>query len=209
MQLTLRNERDLWDYLVHHYHYLGQPRLVGEHLRYLAFLKGQVVACLGWASAAFKVQPRDRFIGWDIATRRKNLCFVANNVRFLILPWVHIPHLASKVLALSLRRLSRDWQTLYAHPLYLAETFVDRSRFRGPVIRPPTGSMWARRRAAANGATATLIMASPKPSTSIPCIGTSGGSFSMTRDEALAILDLDREQAVGDHSSPRRKGREV
>lgn len=131
LQLTLRGEGDLWDYLVHHYHYLGRPKLVGEHLRYLAFLRGQVVACLGWASAAFKVQPRDRFIGWDIPTRRKNLCLVANNVRFLILPWVHIPHLASKVLSLSLRRLSRDWQSFYAHPLYLAETFVDRSRFPG------------------------------------------------------------------------------
>jgi hypothetical protein len=117
--------------LVHHDHYLGHPRLVGEHIRYLAYLQGQVVACLGWASAAFKVHPRDQFIGWDTTTRRRKLCFVANNVRFLILPWVRIPHLASKVLALNLRQLSQDWQTLYGHPLYLAETFVDRSRFSG------------------------------------------------------------------------------
>jgi len=124
-------DRSLWDYLVHHHHYLGRPRIVGEHLRYLAFLQGQVVACLGWASAAFKVSARDQFIGWDPEIRRKNLSGIVNNVRFLILPWIRIPHLASKVLALNLRRLSGDWQTAYGHPLYLAETFVDRSRFPG------------------------------------------------------------------------------
>jgi len=131
LQLVTPSESYLWDYLVHHYHYLGRPSLVGEHLRYLTFLNGQVVACLGWASAAFKVEDRDRFIGWNIPTRHKHLCFIANNVRFLILPWVHIKHLASKVLALNLGRLSRDWQTIYGHALYLAETFVDLSRFQG------------------------------------------------------------------------------
>jgi len=131
LRLVNPSESYLWDYLVHHYHYLGRPSLVGEHLRYLAFLNGQVVACMGWASAAFKVEDRDRFIGWDVPTRHKHLCFIANNVRFLILPWVHIKHLASKVLALNLRRLSDDWQTIYGHSLYLAETFVDLSRFQG------------------------------------------------------------------------------
>ena len=124
MQLVGPPERSLWDYLVHHHHYLGRPRIVGEHLRYLAFLQGQVVACLGWASAAFKVSDRDRFIDWDPETRRKNLSGVANNVGFLILPWIRIPHLVSKFLALNLRRLSGDRQRAYGHPLYLAETFV-------------------------------------------------------------------------------------
>jgi len=131
LKLVTSRESYLWNYLVHHYHYLGCPRLVGEHLRYLAFLKGQVVACLGWASAAFKVKDRDWFIGWEAQTRRKNLLFIANNVRFLILPWIRVPHLASKVLALNLRRLSQDWQANYGHPIYLAETFVDESRFKG------------------------------------------------------------------------------
>lgn len=135
LRLVSSSERYLWDYLVHHYHYLGRPRLVGEHLRYLAFLNTQVVACLGWASAAFKVEERDRFIGWDAPTRHKHLCFIANNVRFLILPWIHIKHLASKVLALNLKRLSNDWQTTYGHTLYLAETFVDLSRFEGTCYR--------------------------------------------------------------------------
>ena len=131
LRLVTPSESYLWDYVVHHYHYLGRPQLVGEHVRYLAFLNGQVVACLGWASAAFKVEGRDRFIGWDGSARCQHLCRVANNVRFLILPWIRIPHLASTVLALNLRRLSRDWQAIYGHPLYLAETFVDQSRFPG------------------------------------------------------------------------------
>jgi hypothetical protein len=135
LHVVTPSESYLWNYLVHQYHYLGQPKLVGEHLRYLAFLNGQVVACLGWASAAFKVEDRDQFIGWDIPTRHQRLCFIANNVRFLILPWIHIKHLASKVLAFNLRRLSNDWQRTYAHPLYLAETFVDVSRFQGTCYR--------------------------------------------------------------------------
>ncbi len=135
LHLVTPSKSYLWDYLVYHYHYLGRPCFVGEHLRYLAFLNGQVVACLGWASASFKVKDRDRFIGWEPPTRRKHLLYIANNVRFLILPWIRVPHLASKVLALNLRRLSQDWQATYGHPLYLAETFVDESRFRGTCYR--------------------------------------------------------------------------
>lgn len=128
-------ESYLWDYLLHHYHYLGRPTLVGEHVRHIAYLCGHVVACLGWASAAFKVSSRDRFIGWTAPVRHKRLLFIANNVRFLIPGWVRVPHLASKVLALSVRRISRDWQAAYGHPLYLAETFVDEDRFRGTSYR--------------------------------------------------------------------------
>lgn len=121
----------LWDYLIYHYHYLRLPKLVGEHLRYLVFIDGQVAACLAWASAAWKVKARDQFIGWDEPTKRKNLHLIANNTRFLILPWVKVKYLASKVLSLSLRRLSADWEKTYAHPIYLAETFVDMAHFNG------------------------------------------------------------------------------
>jgi hypothetical protein len=131
LQPLSSGEDYLWGYLLHHHHYLGVPRLVGEHLKYLAWLDGQVVACLAWASAAFKVKSRDDFIGWSAAIRRQRLHLVANNARFLILPWVRIKHLASKVLALNVRRLSADWQTAYHHPIHLAETFVDISRFEG------------------------------------------------------------------------------
>jgi hypothetical protein len=133
--LTIRlvNSQDayLWDYLVHHYHYLGLPKLVGEHLRYLAFVNGRVVACLAWASAAWKVRSRDQYIGWDEPTKRKNLYLIANNTRFVILPWISVKYLASKVLSLSVKRLKTDWQKAYGHPVYLAETFVDNGRFKG------------------------------------------------------------------------------
>lgn len=125
----------LWDYLVHHYHYLGLPKLVGEHLRYLVRINGQVVACLSWASAAWKVKARDQFVGWDEGVKGRNLHLIANNTRFLIPDWVRVKHLASKVLALSLRQLSSDWQRIYGHPIYLAETFVDISRFSGTCYR--------------------------------------------------------------------------
>ncbi len=125
----------LWDQLVHRHHYLGRPLIVGSYLKYLAYLDGRVVACLGWGSAAWKATARDAFIGWDEATRKRNLHHVVDNVRFLILPWVRIPHLASKVLAANTRILSRDWLDFYHIPLWLAETFVDTSRFAGTCYR--------------------------------------------------------------------------
>jgi len=124
-----------WDYLVHHYHYLGRPKLVGEHLKYEVLLHGQIVACLGWASAAWKIKDRDVFIGWDEQAKRNNLHLVVNNVRFLILPWIQVEHLASKILSMSLKRLSGTWQEVYGHPVYLAETFVDTSRYQGICYR--------------------------------------------------------------------------
>jgi hypothetical protein len=132
-EIEVLDPRDgyLWDYLVQHYHYLGRPTLVGEHVRHLVRIRGQEVACLAWASAAWKVKSRDQFIGWDESTKRKKLYLLANNTRFLILDWVRIKHLASKILAQSLRRLSTDWQKRYEHPIVLAETFVDLSRFAG------------------------------------------------------------------------------
>lgn len=131
----------LWDYLVHHYHYLACPPLVGEHLKELVFIEGQVVGCLGWASAAWKIAPRDRFIGWSTAQKRTRLHLITNNVRFLLLPWVRVEHLASKVLALSVRGLSGCWQARYGHPVYLAETFVDVSRFAGTCYRAANWSL--------------------------------------------------------------------
>lgn len=121
----------LWDHLIDTYHYLGRPWIVGACLKYLVYLDGRLVACLGWGSAAWKVECRDRLIGWDAPSRQANLHQVVNNVRFLILPWVRISHLASKVLALNLRVLASDWQHFYSHGIALAETFVDTERFAG------------------------------------------------------------------------------
>ena len=117
------------------YHYLGDRTLVGEHLLYAAFLDNEMVALLAWASAALNAPLREAYVGWDEMTKRRRLHFVANNVRFLIPPYVRVPHLASKVLAQNLRRLSADWKTVWKHPVYLAETFVDTTRFRGVCYR--------------------------------------------------------------------------
>jgi hypothetical protein len=152
----------LWDYLVHHYHYLGLPKLVGEHLKYLVYLNGQVVACLSWASAAWKVKDRDRFIGWDEATKKKSLHLIANNTRFLVPEWVRIKHLASRVLALNLRRLSRDWQKIYGHPIYLAETFVDTSRFKGTCYRAANWVFVGQTKGSAKKGNAYLYHGQPK-----------------------------------------------
>jgi hypothetical protein len=128
-------DRYLWDYLIHHHHYLGRPKLVGEHLKQLVFIDDQVVGCLGWASAAWKVGCRDTFIGWSPVQRRAHLSAVVNNVRFLLLPWVRVEHLASQVLARATRGLAAAWQARYAHPVVLAETFVDPARFAGTCYR--------------------------------------------------------------------------
>jgi hypothetical protein len=121
----------LWDALIERYHYLGCRTIVGGYLKYLAYLDDHLVACLGWGSAAWKVGSRDRFIGWSAEQRQQRLSSVANNVRFLILPWVRVQHLASKTLARSVRVLPGDWQHVFAEELFLLETFVDRSRFVG------------------------------------------------------------------------------
>jgi len=118
------------------YHYLGLRRSVGENMAYLARdRQGRDVGCALFGAAAWRVNPRDEFIGWNEQTRAERLSLITNNVRFLILPWVRVPHLASHMLARLTRRLCSDWQTKYGHPIHLVETFVDRERFRGTCYR--------------------------------------------------------------------------
>ena len=117
--------------LVSEHHYLGYTQPVGEHLKYIAFSSGRPLACLAWGSAPWYIGARDRFIGWSKKARENNLHLIANNLRFLILPWVQISCLASYLLASNRQRLSQDWQDLYNHPVYLLETFVDTERYQG------------------------------------------------------------------------------
>ena len=117
--------------LVSEHHYLGYTQPVGEHLKYMAFSNDRPIACLAWGSAPWYIGARDRFIGWRKETRERNLHLIANNLRFLILPWVESSCLASYLLALNRRCVSQDWQNLYHHPLYLLETFVDTERYQG------------------------------------------------------------------------------
>jgi hypothetical protein len=128
-------ERLGWRLFMARYHYLGWRPVVGEHLLYAAFLGSELVALLGWAGAALQAPLRDRHLGWDEPTKRRQLRLVVNNIRFLVLPWVEVKCLASKVLACNLRRLSADWLKAWGHPVCMAETFVDTSRFRGTCYR--------------------------------------------------------------------------
>jgi hypothetical protein len=117
------------------YHYWGYRRPVGEHVKYLIYGQGQPVACLAWSSAPRHLGPRDRFIGWSAPQRQAHIHLLAYNPRFLILPWARVPHLASHLLARVARRISADWQQLYQHPIYLLETFIEPTRFRGICYR--------------------------------------------------------------------------
>lgn len=125
----------LFNSLIEHHHYLGYEQPVGEHLKYLAWAQGRPVACLAWSSAPRHLGSRDRYIGWNAQARRANIRFIAYNTRFLILPWVRVPHLASHLLGRVTARLKRDWEQLYSHPVYFAETFIDPGRFRGTCYR--------------------------------------------------------------------------
>jgi len=117
------------------HHYLGYSRPVGEHLKYLVLAQGRPIACLGWSSAPLQLDLRDQFIGAPKKVYRHNLHLIAYNTRYLILPWVKVPHLASHLLGRIIRRTSADWQALYNHPVHLLESFVDTERFRGTCYR--------------------------------------------------------------------------
>ena len=121
-----------WDETMNSYHYLGYRRLVGAHLKYLVTSsQGQPLAALGWESPVWKLESRDRAIGWSPEIRQQHLHQIANNSRFLIFPWVSVPHLASHILSQNVRSLSRDWERIYGTPLALLETFIDQERFSG------------------------------------------------------------------------------
>lgn len=122
-------------YLARH-HYLGFRGPVGESMGYLVKDRhGRDLACMIFGAAAWKTKPRDTWIGWDADARARNLSLVTNNTRFLILPWVRVPHLASHLLGSVSRRLSQDWQARYQHPIHLLETFVEKNRFKGTCYR--------------------------------------------------------------------------
>ena len=118
------------------FHYLGFGGAVGENLQYVARDgQGRPLACLVFGAAAWKCQARDQYIGWSLEAQKRNLGLLANNTRFLILPSVRVPHLASWLLGRVSRRLSGDWQAKYGHPIVALETFVERERFRGTAYR--------------------------------------------------------------------------
>jgi hypothetical protein len=123
--------RQMADYLVSH-HYLGYHGPVGENLAYGVWdAQGRWLACVEFGAAAWSCAPRDQFIGWSREQRQQRLSLIANNNRFLVLPWVKVPQLASHLLGRISQRIDRDWQCKYGHGLWMLETFVERDRFAG------------------------------------------------------------------------------
>ena len=133
-----RSESQLWTELIERHHYLAYRVPVGANLRYLVYSRRsaeQPLACLLWSSPAWKMAPRDQWIGWNREQRAQNLQLVVNNSRFLILPWVRVRGLASKILGQCARQLPGDWELRYGYRTLLLETLVDGYRFRGTCYR--------------------------------------------------------------------------
>jgi len=121
--------------LLESHHYLGYTQPVGEQLKFTVYADSRPVALFAWSSAARHLGPRDRYLGWPPEVRRQKIRFLAYNTRYLILPWVQVPHLASHLLSRMTRMLSVEWEKVYGHPVYFAETFVDTTRHRGTCYR--------------------------------------------------------------------------
>lgn len=126
-----REDAQIWNSYIHYHHYLGYTKLGGAQLRYIVKHKEQYIAFFGFSAAAWKVKPRDQYIGWTLEQREKNLHLIVNNSRFLILPNIRIPHLASHLLARIAKQLPKDWQAKYNYCPVLFETFVQKDRFHG------------------------------------------------------------------------------
>jgi hypothetical protein len=134
-QVRRTPDEALFNGLIEQHHYLGYTQPVGAHLKYLVLAGERPVAALSFSSAPRHLGPRDRFIGWSPEARRQNLHSIAYNPRFLILPWVEVPHLASHVLGAMARIVASDWRRLYGQPLHFLETFIDLERYRGTCYR--------------------------------------------------------------------------
>ena len=134
-QVRRTAEERVFNGLVEAHHYLGYTQPVGEQLKFLVYAGARPIACFAWSSAPRHLGPRDHYLGWSPMVRRQNVRFIAYNSRYLIVPWVQVPHLASHLLGHMVRRLSAEWERVYGHPVYFAETFVDPGRFRGTCYR--------------------------------------------------------------------------
>jgi hypothetical protein len=131
-QLVRRTaDEPLFNSLLEQHHYLRYEQPIGESLKYLVWSPSRPIGCLAWASAPRHLGARDRYIGWSPVARRQNIRFIAYNLRYLLLPWVRVKHLASHILGRMAARICKDWEIFYGHPLYFLETFVDPGRFRG------------------------------------------------------------------------------
>ena len=164
LQVVSQSPREpLWDQLVRRYHYLGYQQLLGHRLKYLAYLQDRPVAALSFSAPARVLRVRDRWIGWSAAQRHAHLDRVVNNSRFLILPWVQLPNLASQVLARTLAHLPQAWAARFGTRLWRPSSIPPASA--APATARPTGRPSARPPATASKALATCTMASSRRST--------------------------------------------
>jgi hypothetical protein len=143
-QVRRTPQEALFNWLLASAHYLGYTRPVGEQLKFVVYAGTRPVALFAWSSAARHLGPRDRYLGWQPEVRRRNLRFLAYNTRYLIPGWVQVPHLASHLLSRMTRMLSSEWEKVYGHPVYFAETFVDTTRHRGTCYRAANWVMLGR-----------------------------------------------------------------
>ena len=170
-------EGKLWNEYVARYHYLGYKTLVGAQMRYVALARdGTPLAMLGFSTAAWRLAPRDRFIGWTPELREQNLPRVVDNPRFLILPWIHIPNLGSHLLAIVHRQLPVDWTARYNTTPVLIETFVETPRYTGAVYRRPAGPVSAPPRGAVATTRRTATTSRRRTSGCGPCARTGSAS---------------------------------
>ncbi len=130
-QVRRTESEKIFNSLIEQHHYIGYTQPVGEHLKYLFFAYNRPIACMTFSNEPYWIDCRDRFIGWSPQAREKNRQLLAYNTRFLILPWIRVPHLASHLLSLCARQINTNWQELYHHPILWLETFIDTSRFKG------------------------------------------------------------------------------
>jgi len=159
-EVSAAAQRAIFEAALHRYHYLSYRSAVGENLQYLVHDRhGRLLACALFGAAAWQCAARDRFIGWTAAQRARGLPGLANQARFLILPWVRVPHLASHVLAQLTRRLRGDWLDKYGHPVWLVETFVEIGRFAGTCYR---AANWVEVGATTGRSRQTLAQAVPR-----------------------------------------------
>ncbi|KKK49864.1 hypothetical protein LCGC14_3130750, partial [marine sediment metagenome] len=172
IRLELVSEKqhlDLFKTFLSLYHYLAYSGTVGENLKYLAFdTRGNPLGCFLFGSAAWKVESRDSFIGWDAKTRKRNLLLITNNMRFLLLPWVRVKYMASHLLGKVAKRISDDWIEKYKHPIHLLETFVEQGRFSELLTEQPIGSVLVKRKVAHAMIAITLFRRPSKTSIFIP-----------------------------------------
>ncbi len=125
------NQSHLWNEYIQRYHYLGYAPVPGDQIRYIVQFQDQTVALLSFRAAVWMTAPRDQFIGWTQPKRKENLHLIINNARFLILPWIQTPNLASRILSMTIKRVNQDWESLYQYSPVLIETFVETRRFSG------------------------------------------------------------------------------